>query len=132
MNLRSRIEKIERQVQLQLQEDEGPCAAAERLLATPLDELVPGEPTLDPHNLWFYYVIPLAYLSFSRERPEYYTQADLKEWRARKRHAESLVEVLEEQGCTYDVRARAEGSIRTWVNAVRYQFTGEQKDQIPL
>lgn len=87
---------------------------------------------MDPHDLWFYYVITLAHLSFSRERPEFYSKADLKKWQARKQHAESLVAVLEEQGCTYDVRADAEGSKRTWVNAVRYQFTGEQKDRIPL
>jgi len=48
MNLRSRIAKIERQVELQVQEDEEPLSAAYRLLAAPIDELVPGEPVGSP------------------------------------------------------------------------------------
>jgi len=76
------------------------------------------------HPLRIYYAFILANLSFARERPEFYTEADLEEWQARERHAESLVEALECQDETCDIRAAAGSSKRVWVNGLRYQCTG--------
>jgi len=132
MNLRRRIERIERQLDRQPKEQEDGPSVVDRLLVTPIDELTPREPELDPRALTMYYSFTLAHLSFSRERPEFYSGADLDQWRARQRHAESLVEALEERDETCDIRAHSVVTMRVCLVHVRYQFTGEVRDQIPV
>ena len=119
MNLRKRVERIEGQMNLLPREEADPLTIVDELLETPVDELVPGKPDLDPHTLRAYYGLVLAFLSYSRERPEFYTETDLEQWQARKRHAESLVEILDAQDPTSDVRAVAEVSKRVWLTGVR-------------
>jgi hypothetical protein len=134
MNLRRRIEKIERRVSVDVQSQNGadPLLAVDALLATPVDKLAAGEPELDPNALRIYLAFVLAHLVYAGERPEVYSQADLDEWQARREHAESLVEALERQDPACDVRAAAESSKRVWLTGLRQVFTGEATDQIPM
>ena len=132
MDLERRIERIERRLNSRAPGQCDILDVVNRLIETPAGELVPGEPELDPDTLRIYYAFVLANLSFARERPEFYTQADLEDWQTRELHAESLVEALERQDPTCDVRAAAECSKRTWLAGLRQYYTGEAQDCIPM
>lgn len=98
------------------------------MLETPPEALTPGLPGMEPHPLRMYCAAVEGWLSFAREQPELFTEADLEEWQARRRHAESLLEASDDED---EVRSGLSGSIRVWANAWRFHHTGEQRDRLP-
>jgi len=131
-SLSRRIGKIEQQITSQAPDEEEPLHAVDRLLDTPPSELVPGEPDLEAREVRFYYAWTLAHLSFAREQPKFYEEADLKEWEARRQHAESLVAAAEQEDETCDIRSSSEVSERVIVNGLRTYYSGVREDRIPL
>lgn len=125
--LAKRIEGIERRIEGLTARDRDPLDKMYALLETPPEALTPGEPELESHPLRLYCAAIEGWLSFARERPELFTEADVEEWQARREHAESLLEASEDQD---EVRLHLSGSIRVWANAWRFHYTGEQRDRL--
>jgi hypothetical protein len=95
--LAKRIEGIERRIEGLTARDRVPLDKMFALLETPPEALTPGEPELESHPLRLYCAAIEGWLSFARERPELFTEADVEEWQARREHAESLLEASEDQ-----------------------------------
>jgi len=131
MNLRRRIERIERQAHALADgeaEDRRIVSIVGTLLKTPVEELGPADPRLAHNALIAYYAWTLAELHFAQERPEFYSDANLEEWRARKRHAESLVAATEREDKTGAIGPVVDGVRRVFVAALRDRDAGAQKD----
>ena len=129
--LTKRIEGIERRIEGLAVRDRDPLDRVYALLETPPSApggLTPGEPELESRPLRMYCAAIEGWLSFARERPELFTEADVEEWQARRRHAESLLEASDDED---EVRSELSGSIRVWANAWRFHYTGEQRDRLP-
>lgn len=127
MNLRRRIQRIEQQVDAlaDSEEDDGVIVSiVGTLLKTPVDELVRAEPPLARNALIAYYAWTLAELHFAKEQPEFYSGAQLKEWRTRKRHAESLVAAAQREGKACDIRPAVDGVRGVFVAALRDHWMG--------
>lgn len=127
-----RIDSIERRIEGLTAREADPLDKVYALLETPPEALTPGEPELESDPLRMYCATIEGWLSFARERPELFGEADLEEWQARRRHAESLLEASEDRD---DIRSclsgDRSGSIRNWANAWRLHYTGENRDRLP-
>ena len=135
MNLRRRIERIEQQVDalVDSEEDDGVVVrSVDTLLKSPVDELVRAEPQLARNALIAYYAWSLAELHFAREQPEFYSDAQLQEWRTRKRHAESLVAAAQREGKACDIRPVVDGVRGVFVAALRDHYGDAPKNGVPL
>lgn len=130
-----RIEGIERRIEGLTAREADALDRVYALLETPPEDLTPGEPELESHPLRMYCAAIEGWLSFARERPELFSTADVEEWQTRRDHAESLLNAIEDvedqdelRSCLRDDRS---GSIRVWVNAWRFHYTGEYRDRLP-